>query len=100
LTFDFHENELKISQFVTDGIPEIVQRMRPRQIVKLPRTGHFNNVPYQATHTCRGASKGTDPKTSALNGYLQSWMYTIYSSPAPRTFRRMPTTIRPTPSPR
>lgn len=27
----------------------------------------------QTTHTCGGAIIGTDPKTSALNGYLQSW---------------------------
>jgi gluconate 2-dehydrogenase alpha chain len=45
----------------------------PRQIVKLPRTGHFNIVPYQTTRTCGGAITGTDPKTSALNRYLQSW---------------------------
>jgi gluconate 2-dehydrogenase alpha chain len=73
LTFDFHENELKMSQFLTDRLAEIVQRMGPRQIVKLPRTGHFNIVPYQSTHTCGGAIMGTDPKTSALNRYLQSW---------------------------
>jgi gluconate 2-dehydrogenase alpha chain len=30
-------------------------------------------VPYQTTHTCGGAIMGTDPKTSALNRYLQSW---------------------------
>jgi gluconate 2-dehydrogenase alpha chain len=73
LTFDFHENELKMSQFLTDRLAEIVQKMGPRQIVKLPRTGHFNIVPYQSTHTCGGAIMGTDPKTSALNRYLQSW---------------------------
>jgi gluconate 2-dehydrogenase alpha chain len=73
LTFDFHENELKMSQFLTDRLGEIVQKMGPRQMVKLPRTGHFDIVPYQSTHTCGGAIMGTDPKTSALNRYLQSW---------------------------
>jgi gluconate 2-dehydrogenase alpha chain len=73
LTFDFHENELKMSQFLTDRLAEIVQRMGPRQIEKLPRTGHCSIVPYQTTHTCGGAIMGTDPKTSALNRYLQSW---------------------------
>jgi gluconate 2-dehydrogenase alpha chain len=33
----------------------------------------LNIVPYQTTHTCGGAIIGTDPKTSALNRYLQSW---------------------------
>ena len=73
LTFDFHENELKMSQFLTERLAEIVQRMGPRQIAKLPRMGHYSIVPYQTTHTCGGAIMGTDPKTSALNRYLQSW---------------------------
>src|SRR6267143_1080304 len=73
LTFDFHENELKMSQFITDRLAEIVQRMGPRQIVKNPRTGPYSIVPYQTTHTCGGAIMGMDPKTSALNRYLQSW---------------------------
>jgi gluconate 2-dehydrogenase alpha chain len=73
LTFDFHENELKMSQFLTDKLAEIVQHMGPRQIVKLPRTGPFSIVPYQTTHTCGGAVMGADPATSALNRYLQSW---------------------------
>jgi gluconate 2-dehydrogenase alpha chain len=73
LTFDFHENELKMSQFITDRLAEIVLQMGPRQIVKHPRTGPYSIVPYQTTHTCGGAIMGTDPKTSALNRYLQSW---------------------------
>jgi gluconate 2-dehydrogenase alpha chain len=73
MTFDLHENELKMSRFLTDKLAEIVQRMGPRQIVKLPRTGPFNTVPYQSTHTCGGAIMGADPTTSALNRYLQSW---------------------------
>jgi gluconate 2-dehydrogenase alpha chain len=73
LTFDFHENELKMSRTLTDKLAEIVQRMGPREIVKLPRTGPFNIVSYQTTHTCGGAVMGADPKTSALNRYLQSW---------------------------
>ena len=47
LTFDFHENELKMSQFLTERLAEIVQRMGPRQIAKLPRMGHYSIVPYQ-----------------------------------------------------
>ena len=73
LTFDYHDNELKMSQFLTDRLAEIVQRMNPRQMVKHPRTGRYSIVPYQTTHTCGGAIMGTDPTTSALNRYLQSW---------------------------
>ncbi len=34
---------------------------------------HFNTASYQTTHLNGGAIMGTDPKTSALNRYLQSW---------------------------
>jgi gluconate 2-dehydrogenase alpha chain len=73
ITFDFHENELKMSQFLTDRVAEITQKMGPRQMEKHPRTGPFSIGTYQTTHTCGGAIMGEDPKTSALNRYLQSW---------------------------
>ena len=38
-----------------------------------PRKGHYTIVPYQTTHNTGGAVMGTDPKTSAVNRYLQSW---------------------------
>jgi gluconate 2-dehydrogenase alpha chain len=73
ITFDFHENELKMSQYLTDRLAEIAQKMGPRQADKKPRTGHYDVTTYQTTHTCGGAIMGTDPKSSALNRYLQSW---------------------------
>jgi gluconate 2-dehydrogenase alpha chain len=73
LTFDYHENERKMSVFLTDRLAEIVQKMGARQMVKNPRNSTYSIVPYQTTHTCGGAIMGADPKTSALNRYLQSW---------------------------
>ena len=73
MTFDFHENELKMSAYLTDKLAEIVQKIGPREMKKHPRAGQYSVTPYQTTHTCGGAIMGTDPKTSALNRYLQSW---------------------------
>ncbi len=73
MTFDFHENDLKMSAFLTDRLAEVVQAMGPKQMVKTPRKGTYSVTPYQTTHTCGGAVMGADPKTSALNKYLQSW---------------------------
>jgi gluconate 2-dehydrogenase alpha chain len=73
LTLDFHENELKMSQFLTDRLADVVQKMGPRTLEKKPRIGPYNITIYQTTHTCGGAVMGADPKTSALNRYLQSW---------------------------
>jgi gluconate 2-dehydrogenase alpha chain len=73
LTFDFHDSEHKMTQFLTDRLAEIVQKMGPRTLEKKPRTGAYDITKYQTTHTCGGAVMGSDPKTSAVNRYLQSW---------------------------
>ncbi|HEY3917185.1 MAG TPA: GMC family oxidoreductase [Stellaceae bacterium] len=73
INFDFHPNELKMSQYLTDRLAEVVEKMGPKKIDKKPRTGPYTITDYQTTHTCGGAVMGTDPKTSALNRYLQSW---------------------------
>ena len=33
----------------------------------------WNSVPYQTTHNTGGAVMGSDPHTSVVNRYLQSW---------------------------
>src|SRR5690606_27080200 len=33
----------------------------------------WDAVPYQSTHNTGGAIMGSDPRTSAVNKYLQSW---------------------------
>ena len=73
MTFDFHDNERKMSAYLTDKLDDIVKRMGARETIKHPRAGQYDITPYQTTHTCGGAIMGTDPKTSALNRYLQSW---------------------------
>jgi gluconate 2-dehydrogenase alpha chain len=73
INFDFHANEMKMSQYLTDRLGEIVQKMGPRAIDKKPRTGPYTIAEYQTTHTCGGAVMGADPKTSVVNRYLQSW---------------------------
>jgi gluconate 2-dehydrogenase alpha chain len=73
LTFDFHDNEHRMSKFVTDRAEEIAKAMHPRSYHTKQRSGHYSIVPYQTTHNTGGAIMGTDPKTSVVNRYLQSW---------------------------
>jgi gluconate 2-dehydrogenase alpha chain len=75
MTFDWHENEYKMSRYATDRALEIVARMSPKSHSTLirQRGDHFNTRQYQTTHTTGGVITGGDPKTSALNRYLQSW---------------------------
>ena len=45
----------------------------PMHVLIRPRTGDFDNINGQSSHHTGGVIMGTDPKTSALNRYLQSW---------------------------
>src|SRR5262245_5089950 len=73
LTNDFHENELKMSEFLTDRYAEIIQRMGAKQVVKQPRKGPYDITKYQTSHLCGGAIMGSNPSNSVVNRYLQSW---------------------------
>jgi gluconate 2-dehydrogenase alpha chain len=73
LTFDFTDNEHKMSDYLTARAAEIAKAMKPREIHINKREGHYSIVPYQTTHNTGGAIMGSDPKSSVVNRYLQSW---------------------------
>ena len=73
MTIDFHDNELKAATYLTDKYAEIVHAMGASKVDKSPRKGPYDVTKYQTTHLNGGAVMGADPKTSALNRYLQSW---------------------------
>jgi gluconate 2-dehydrogenase alpha chain len=73
LTFDFHHNEHAMSKFLTDKATGIAKAIPNRGIKASPRTGDYSVVPYQTTHNTGGAAMGSDPATSFVNPYLQSW---------------------------
>jgi gluconate 2-dehydrogenase alpha chain len=73
MTFDFSDNEHRMSDFLTDKAAEIGRAMGGREIKVNKRSGSYDIAPYQTTHTTGGAIMGSDPKTSVLNRYLQSW---------------------------
>jgi gluconate 2-dehydrogenase alpha chain len=73
ITMDFHENELKQNAFLTDRFAEIFAAMGAQKIEKQYRKAPYDVTEYQTTHLCGGAIMGTDPSTSAVNRYLQSW---------------------------
>jgi len=73
MTFDFSENEHKMSDFLTERAAEIGRAMGGREIKVNKRSGSYDITPYQTTHNTGGAIMGPNPKSSALNRYLQSW---------------------------
>ncbi len=73
MTFDFHDNELDMSGFLTDQAALIAKAMKPRSMNVKKRKGPYSIVPYQTTHNTGGAIMGTDPTNSVVNRYLQCW---------------------------
>ena len=73
MTFDFPDNDLRMSDFVSDRMEEIGKKMGGKQVVSSRQKKGWNSAVYQSTHNTGGVIMGTDPKTSALNKYLQSW---------------------------
>ncbi|MGE5548403.1 MAG: GMC family oxidoreductase [Solirubrobacterales bacterium] len=73
MTFDFSENDRKMSAFVTARALDIGKAMGGKLAVAQNLAEHYSVVPYQTTHNTGGAVMGTDRATSAVNRYLQSW---------------------------
>ncbi len=73
MTFDYTDNEHRMSDHLTDRATEIARAMGGREIKVNRRVGSWDVVPYQTTHNTGGAIMGSSPSNSAVNRYLQSW---------------------------
>ena len=73
LTFDYQPNEHAMSDYLTDQAAKIAQAIPGATHHVKKREGHYSIVPYQTTHNTGGAVMGSDPATSVVNRYLQSW---------------------------
>ena len=74
MTFDFTDNELKMSRYLVDRAAEVGLAMDGVASVKKNyRTGSWSVVPYQTTHNTGGTIMGDSPTNSVVNKFLQSW---------------------------
>ncbi|HEX4541741.1 MAG TPA: GMC family oxidoreductase [Candidatus Acidoferrum sp.] len=73
MTFEFPDNDVRMSRYITSKAGEIARRMGGKPVEELPRTQPFTTTAYQSTHNTGGAVMGTDPATSVVNRYCQSW---------------------------
>ena len=73
MTFDFPENDIKMSAYCTQKAIEIGKQMGGKLVTGAPRKGPYDITEYQTTHNTGGTIMGTDPSTSVVNRYLQSW---------------------------
>src|SRR4051812_33792205 len=95
MTFDFPENDVKMSAYVTDKAVAIGRAMGGKIVQGNPRKGPYTVTQYQTTHNTGGAIMGADPSTSAVNRYLQSWdvpnVFVIGASAFPQNASYNPT---------
>ena len=73
MTFDFPENDIRMSAYVTDKAMQIGRAMGGRVVSGGPRKRPYTVTQYQSTHNTGGTVMGDDPGTSVVNRYLQSW---------------------------
>jgi gluconate 2-dehydrogenase alpha chain len=74
MTFDFRDNELRMSEFCTKKAEEIAKALGATIVGPAQaRKGPFDPRVYQTTHVTGGTPMGADPKTSAVSPHLQHW---------------------------
>jgi gluconate 2-dehydrogenase alpha chain len=73
MTFDFPENDIRMSNYVTEQAAKIGRAMGGTVVSSVPRKRPFMTNVYQTTHNTGGACMGNDPTTSVVNRYLQCW---------------------------
>lgn len=95
MTFDFPDNDLRMSNFVSDRMEEIAAKMGGREVVSARRKKGWDSAVYQSTHNTGGAIMGPDRRTSAVNPYLQSWdvpnVFVVGASAFPQNAGKNPT---------
>ncbi|SIT86723.1 GMC family oxidoreductase [Pontibaca methylaminivorans] len=75
MTFDWKPNDIRMTRFMQRRTEALAQAMESDSFNSSYKDedSHYDIRPYQTTHNVGGAVMGTDPATSVVNRYLQSW---------------------------
>jgi gluconate 2-dehydrogenase alpha chain len=73
MTFDFTENDRRLSEYITPFAADLARGMGGREIKVGELDEHYDIWPYQTTHNTGGTIMGATPEDSVVNRYLQSW---------------------------
>lgn len=100
VTYDIPENDIKLAVYLQEKALGIVKQLKPDSYSGglLKEGSKFSFSPgYVSTHNVGGAVMGDDPKTSAVNKYLQSWdvhnVFVPSGSAFPQNFHANPTAM-------
>ena len=95
ITFDFPDNDIRMQKWVSKQCEKIARVLNPKILTVGSVRKEWNSVPYGTTHNTGGAVMGTDPGTSAVNKYLQSWdvsnLFVVGASAFPQNAAQNPT---------
>ncbi|HWW08363.1 GMC family oxidoreductase [Collimonas sp.] len=74
MTFDWRQNEMKMSKFVTAKMEQIAKSIGADIVgPAVPRQSPFDTRIYQSTHITGGTIMGSDPGNSVVSPHLQHW---------------------------
>lgn len=74
VTFDYNENDRRSAQFIEEKSVQLGKAMGAKLVIGTnSAAGKYSPYNFASDHTIGGAVMGTDPKTSVLNRYQQSW---------------------------
>jgi len=76
VTYDYVQNDLRMLQYMKGKMEGIAKHLKPDYYSDsmLKMDSHFASSPnYSNTHNAGGAIMGSNPKTSVVNRYLQTW---------------------------
>jgi gluconate 2-dehydrogenase alpha chain len=74
MTYNFTENDYKMSAYCTDQCAKIARAMNATIVgPPIAKRGDYHAVPYQGTHNIGGTIMGTNPRTTVVNRYGQCW---------------------------
>jgi hypothetical protein len=93
MTFDFPENDIRMSQYIADKVVEIGRAMGGKIVIRGGTKRPYSTTFYQSTHNAGGAVMGDDPTTSAT-ATCSAGTCPMCSASAPPPFRRTSPTTR------
>ena len=73
MTFDSNDNDLRMMKYMNERCIEIGRALNGSRLGGTNKGTHFGLTGYQSTHNVGGAVMGSDPSTSVVNKYLQTW---------------------------